>query len=67
MEEELPYDLFRRYHDIETEIRVLCIEQAEDILTNHTSAKAAISEHWTRRHRDADDNVRIAVVCARPL
>ena len=54
--------LFVRYHDIEVEIRVMCIEQAETILINHQSAKAAISEHWNRRHRDADDNVRCAVV-----
>ena len=52
-----------RYHDIETEIRVMCIEQAEIILQNHPSARSAISEHWNRRHRDADDNVRCAVVC----
>ena len=51
-----------RYHDIETEIRVMCIEQAEIILQNHPSARSAISEHWNRRHRDADDNVRCAVV-----
>jgi len=42
----------------------MCIEQAECILINHPSAKAAISEHWNRRHRDADDNVRCAVVMA---
>ena len=59
---ELWQSYLGRYHDIDTGIRVMCIEQAENILINHPSSKAAISEHWNRRHRDADDNVRCAVV-----